>query len=122
MLTSIVMSIPWMIEYSETCRVIELYERSYIENGIRYVDLQDPFIAGMGAFGQSGWCVDLLARRDVAFKDAIEELQRSLENAPISIQQDIDITEVPDELAAEMRGMKKGWHAALEQLKQQINI
>lgn len=37
LLTSMFASIPWMIEYSERFRVIEWYEKSYIENGIRYV-------------------------------------------------------------------------------------
>ena len=37
MITSVLMSISWMIEYSERYRVIEWYEKSYIKNGIRYV-------------------------------------------------------------------------------------
>ena len=51
---------------------------------------------------------------------AITGLQEALDNAPMTFNQGIDITEVPDGLAHELRGMKKGWHAALEQLKQQL--
>lgn len=71
---------------------------------------------------ESDWCFDLLTRRDVEFLDAIEKLKTDLDDAPMTFNQDIDVTEVPDGLATELRGLKKGWHAALEQLKQQINV
>ena len=74
------------------------------------------------SIAESDWCFDLLTRRDVEFLNAIEELQKALGDAPMALGEDMDVTDVPDELAAEMRGMKKGWHAALEQLKQQINL
>lgn len=48
LVTSLVWLIFWMIEYRERGRVIDWYEHSYIENGVRYVDLQEPFIANMG--------------------------------------------------------------------------
>lgn len=71
---------------------------------------------------ESDWCFDLLTRRDVDFLDAIEKLKKDLDDAPMVIKDDIDVTEVPDGLAAELRGMKKGWHAALEQLKTQLHV
>jgi hypothetical protein len=37
LVTSVFASIAWMIEYAERNRIVEWYERSYIENGIRYV-------------------------------------------------------------------------------------
>jgi hypothetical protein len=37
--TSIVWSVFWLIEYCERRRVIVWYEKSYTENGVRYVKL-----------------------------------------------------------------------------------
>lgn len=37
MITSIFWSIAWMIEYAERGRVVDWYERSYMENGVRYI-------------------------------------------------------------------------------------
>lgn len=39
LVTSFLWSLLWMIEYSERGRIIDWYEKSYIENGIRYVIL-----------------------------------------------------------------------------------
>lgn len=47
-ITSLIWIFIWMIEYAEKVRIIKLYEKSYLENGIRCVVLADPFIAGMG--------------------------------------------------------------------------
>jgi ATP-dependent Clp protease ATP-binding subunit ClpA len=80
-------------------------------------------IASTGkTIAESDWCLDLLTRRDVEFLDAIEALQKELTDAPIVIGEGVDVTEVPDGLAAEFRGMKKGWNAALEQLKAKLHV
>lgn len=43
-ITSVFMSILWMIEYAERYRVISWYEKSYIENGVRYIRDMKPGI------------------------------------------------------------------------------
>jgi len=50
----------------------------------------------------------------------IDVQKKELENPQISYASDIDITELPEGLIAEMTGVKKGWTSALDTLSEKI--
>lgn len=43
-----------------------------------------------------------------------------VEDAEVSFDASVDITEIPDELRAELTGMKKGWKAGLSEILEEL--
>jgi len=51
----------------------------------------------------------------------IKDLMGDLDKAPLGIGDGVDVTEVPDGLAAELTGLKKGWKAGLSHLQERLH-
>lgn len=78
-------------------------------------------ITGKG-IAHHDWCVDLLSRRDADIVSQIDSLLLEDNSKELVYDKTIDITALPPELMAEMKGIKKGWNAALKELKKTINV
>ena len=68
------------------------------------------------------WCLDLLTRRDFEIVKHLESLLLEESTGGLVYDKTVDITELPPELMAEMKGIKKGWNSALKELMKTINI